>query len=130
MVEIKSKSEKRLIVEGIVNGKTAYFLIDTGASVGLIDNNQVKKYNIEKGKRFGSTLVGAGGEMRNVRHCSTFVNVGGKDIPQFLLADIEGIVDSIKKETGIEILGIISLPQMKIIGMNIDANDSLILIDD
>lgn len=129
MIEIKSKSTKRLIVEGVVNGKTAYFLIDTGASVGLIDNNQVKKYDIEKGKRFGSTLVGAGGEMRNVRHCNTFVNVGGKDIPQFLLADIEGVVDSIKRETGIEILGIISLPQMKIIGMNIDANDNLIVIE-
>lgn len=129
MIEIKSKSTKRLIVEGRVNGKTAYFLIDTGASVGLIDNNQAKKYDIEKGKRFGSTLVGAGGEMRNVRHCNTFVNVGGKNIPQFLLADIDGVVDSIKRETGIEILGIISLPQMKIIGMNIDANDNLIVIE-
>lgn len=130
MIEIKSKSTKRLIVEGQVNGKTANFLIDTGASVGLIDNNQVKKYGLLKGKHYNGTLVGAGGEMRNVRHCNTFVNVGGKDIPQFLLADIEGVIDSIKKETGIEILGIISLPQMKIIGMNIDANDSLILIDD
>lgn len=130
MTEIKSKSTKRLIIEGIVNGKAANFLIDTGASVGLIDNNQVKKYDLSVGKRFNGTLVGAGGEMRNVRHCNTFVNVGGKDIPQFLLADIEGVVDSIKRETGIEILGIISLPQMKIIGMNIDANDSLILIDD
>lgn len=129
MTEIKSKSDKRLIVEGQVNGKAANFLIDTGASVGLIDNNQVKNYDIEKGKRFGSTLVGAGGEMRNVRHCNTFVNVGGKDIPQFLLADIDGVVDSIKRETGIEILGIISLPQMKIVGMNIDANDALITID-
>lgn len=129
MIEIKSKSDKRLIVEGQVNGKAANFLIDTGASVGLIDNNQAKKYDIEKGKRFGSTLVGAGGEMRNVRHCNTFVNVGGKDIPQFLLADIDGVVDSIKRETGIDILGIISLPQMKIVGMNIDANDALITID-
>lgn len=130
MIEIKSKSTKRLIVEGQVNGKAANFLIDTGASVGLIDNNQVKKYDLSVGKRFNGTLVGAGGEMRNVRHCNTFVNVGGKDIPQFLLADIEGVVDSIKRETGIEILGIISLPQMKIIGMNIDANDSLIIIED
>lgn len=129
MIEIKSKSTKRLIIEGIVNGKTANFLIDTGASVGLIDNNQVKKYGLLKGKHYNGTLVGAGGEMRNVRHCNTFVNVGGKDIPQFLLADIEGVIDSIKRETGIEILGIISLPQMKIIGMNIDANDNLIVIE-
>lgn len=130
MIQLNSKSTKRLIIEGIVNGKTANFLIDTGASVGLIDDTQVKKYGLSIGKMFNGTLVGAGGEMRNVRYCNTFVNVGGKDIPQFLLADIDGVVDSIKRETGIEILGIISLPQMKIIGMNIDANDSLILIED
>ena len=129
MIQLNSKSTKRLIIEGIVNGKSANFLIDSGASVGLIDDTQVKKYGLLVGKRFNGTLVGAGGEMRNVRHCNTFVNVGGKDIPQFLLADIEGVIDSIKKETGIEILGIISLPQMKLIGMNIDANDSLIIIE-
>ena len=129
MTEIKSKSTKRLIVEGVVNGKTANFLIDTGASVGLIDNNQVRNYSLDKGRRYNGTLVGAGGEMRNVRYCNTFVNVGGKDIPQFLLADIEGVVDSIKRETGIEILGIISLPQMKLIGMNLDANDNKVIIE-
>lgn len=129
MTQIKSKSEKRLIIEGIVNGKTANFLIDTGASVALIDDTKVKKYELAVGKRFNGTLVGAGGEMRNIRHCNTFVNVGGKDISQFLIADIESVVKSIKKETGIEILGIISLPQMKFAGINIDANSNLIIIE-
>ena len=44
MGRIKSKSEKRLIVEGQVNGKLAYFLLDSGASVGLIDKSKKKKY--------------------------------------------------------------------------------------
>lgn len=129
MVQLKSKSEKRLIVEGIVNGKAANFLIDTGASVGLIDNNQVKKYDLSVGKRFNGTLVGAGGEMCNIKHCNTFVEVGGKSIPQFLIADIEGVMKSIERETGIKILGIISLPQMKMVGMNVDSNDNLIIIE-
>lgn len=129
MKQLKSKSEKRLIVEGLVNGKVGNFLVDTGASVGLIDDTKVKKYDLLVGKRFNGTLVGAGGEMRNIRHCNTFVNVGGKDISQFLLADIEGVVRSIKNETGVEIIGIISLPQMKVVGMNIDANDNLIIIE-
>lgn len=129
MTQIKSISEKRLIIEGIVNGKAANFLIDTGASVGLIDDTQVKKYDLCIGKRFSGTLVGAGGEMCNIRHCNTFVEVGGKSIPQFLIADIEGVVKSIERETGIKILGIISLPQMKMVGMNVDANDNLIIIE-
>ena len=129
MGKIKSKSEKRLIVECTVNNKSAYFLLDSGASVGLIDNSQRKEYDLIKGRQYNGTLVGAGGEMSNVRHCDTFVNFAGKIIPQFLLADISGVVDSIKRETGIEILGIISLPQMKMIGLNIDANSNEVWLE-
>lgn len=129
MIQLTSKSDKRLIVEGKVNDKSAYFLIDSGASVGLIDDTQVKKYNLSVGRKYGGTLVGAGGTMYDVRYCNTFANVGGKQIPQFLIADIESVVKSIKKETGIEIVGIISLPQMKMVGMNIDSNDNLIIIE-
>lgn len=129
MIQLNSKSTKRLIIEGQVNGKAANFLIDTGASVGLIDDTQVKKYGLLVGKRFNGTLVGAGGEMCNIRHCNTFVEVGGKSIPQFLIADIEGVVKSIERETGIKILGIISLPQMKMVGMNVDSNDNLIILE-
>lgn len=129
MEKIVSQSDKRLIVEGLVNGKAAYFLIDTGASVGLMDYDQRKDYDLLVGNRYRGSLVGAGGELRNVRVCNTFVNVGDKQIPQFLLADISHVVKSIRKETGIEILGIISLPQMKICGIQIDTNDNLIMIE-
>lgn len=129
MKRIKSISEKRLIIEGLVNDKRAYFLLDTGASVGMYDYNQRKDYRLAKGTRYNGTLIGAGGEMRNVRVCNTFAEVEGKTIPQFLLADIEGVVKSIKKETGIEILGIIGLPQMKIAGFGIDANSNEIIVE-
>lgn len=129
MKKINSISDKRLIVEGRVNDKTAYFLIDTGASLALMDYDQRNHYELEVGKRFNGSVVGAGGEMRNVRYCNTFVNIENKVIPQFLLADISGVVESIKRETGIEILGIISLPQMKMCGISLDCNDNLIIIE-
>ena len=126
---MKSESEKRLIIEGKVNGKAAYFLLDTGATVGLMHYDKHKEYNLIVGKRFNGTLVGAGGEMNNIRYCDTFVEFEGKKIPQFLLADISSVIKSIKKETNIEILGIISLPQMRITGIGIDANDMEIIIE-
>lgn len=129
MKKINSISDKRLIIEGRVNDKTAYFLIDTGASLALMDYDQRNHYDLEVGKRFHGSVVGAGGEMRNVRYCNTFVNIENKVIPQFLLADISGVVESIKRETGIEILGIISLPQMKMCGISLDCNDNLIIIE-
>lgn len=129
MKRVKSISDKRLIVEGSVNGKIAHFLIDTGACVGLVDEDKIKEYGLIRGKRYGGTLIGVGGEMDNVRHCDTFVHIHDKVIPQFLLADISEIVKSIKRETGIEILGIISLPQMKLAGIGIDANDNEIILE-
>lgn len=129
MKRIKSISDKRLIVEGVVNGKASNFLVDTGASLALMDYDQRKKYELSVGKSYHGTIVGAGGEMRNVKYCNTFVHIEDRVIPQFLLADISGVVESIKRETGIEILGIISLPQMKMANLSIDCNDNLIIIE-
>ncbi len=129
MKKIKSLSEERLIVEGKINGKDACFLIDTGASVGMIDYGKRYDYDLKVGRRYGGTLIGAGGEMRNVKHCDTFVHIEDRVIPQFLLADIGGVVDSIKMETGIDILGIISLHQCKMVGLSLDCNDNEIILE-
>ena len=129
MEKIKSESEKRLIVKGNINDKSAYFLIDTGASLGLIDDNQIKKYDLVVGKPFNGSVIGAGGEIANPKRCNSFLTIGDKQISQFLLVDLENIVDSIKRETGIKILGIIGLPQMKMVGIQIDTNDNLIIIE-
>lgn len=129
MKRIKSISDKRLIIEAKVNDKKAYFLVDTGASLALMDYSQRKKYDLVVGKSYHGTIVGAGGEIRNVKYCNTFVNLEDRVIPQFLLADIEGVVESIKRETGVKILGIISLPQMKMCGLGIDANDMEIIVE-
>lgn len=129
MRRIKSLSDKRLVVEASVNGKKANFLVDTGAAVGIYDDNQKRTFGLEYGRRYGGTLVGAGGELKDVRICNTFADFEGKAIPQFLLADISGVVKAVKKETGIGILGIISLPQMRMAGLGIDANDMEVIIE-
>lgn len=129
MDRIKSKSNKRLIIEVKVNDKDAYMLIDTGASVGFMDSKQRKDYGLIVGKDFQGSLVGAGGAIHNVKHCNTMAEFQGKVIPQFLLADISDIVKSVKRETGIEILGIISLKQMSIIGLNIDVNSNEVWLE-
>lgn len=129
MKQFKSLSDKRLIIEAEVNGKKGFFLIDTGASVGLIAEDKVKKFDIVRGRKYPGSLVGAGGEMEDVYYCNTLVRFGGKDIPQFLITDISGVRNSIERETGIEILGVIGLSQMKITSMQVDANDNMIIIE-
>ena len=129
MIQIKSKSEKRLIIEGIVNGKSANFLIDTGASIALISESHRKKFDLKRGRMYNGTIIGAGGEIGMCYICDTFPIINGKQFSQFILTDMSGIIQSIERETGIEILGIISLPQMKINGMQVDANDNLIIFE-
>ena len=130
---MQSLSNKRLIVEATINGYTAPFLIDTGATVGLIDRNRVNEFRINEGPKYNGTLVGAGGKMRGVRYCYSLAVLEdgekSKPIGQFLLADIDDVVKSIEASTGIRILGIISLPQMKVAGMRIDTNSNLIILE-
>lgn len=80
MKQIKSKSDKRLIVEATVNNKTANFLIDTGASIALIDNNKIKKYDLAVGKTYNGTILGAGGEIDDAKLCNTAIEIGDKKI--------------------------------------------------
>ena len=117
---MKSLSEKRLIVNGKVNGKDWPFLLDTGASIALIDKDMIKKAGLVKGKRYPGTIIGAGGELSNLLYCNTIVEFGTKWTGQFILTDISNIQESIYKETGYKILGIVSLPQMKFMGMDLD----------
>ena len=70
MKQFKSLSDKRLIIEAEVNGKKGFFLIDTGASVGLIAEDKVKKFDIVRGRKYPGSLVGAGGEMEDVYYLS------------------------------------------------------------
>lgn len=129
MKQIKSLSDKRLIIECLVNNKLGNFLIDTGASLSLIDDDIKKKYNLSIGRDFPGTIIGAGGTMNRARYCNTFVYLDGRAITQFLIADIAGVRDSIERETGLRIIGIIGLPQMKQAAMQIDSNDNLIILE-
>ena len=95
--------------------------------IGALGGWEAIKYLI-KGKPFGKPLVGAGGEFQ-AHYCNTFANLAGKQVPQFLIADIDNVAASIKRETGISIQGVLSLSQMKMAGIQIDANDNLIIIE-
>lgn len=128
MIKINSESEKRLIVQGTLNGKKAYMLIDTGASCGIINKPMVKRLSLDVNKNHSVNLVGAGGAF-SAYLCKTPFILSGKPMYQFVIADISSVVESIRRQTGIEIAGIVSLSQAKIIGMSIDTDDNYITLE-
>lgn len=130
MMTIESINEKRMLMQVAVNGKKAVLLLDTGASVGLLDSKQKKAYKLIEAREYNGSVVGAGGVIKRLYRCDTLVDLpNGKKCGQFLLADISQIVDSIKRETGEEIIGIMSLRQMKESNMQIDFNDNQIIFE-
>ena len=100
-------------------------LVDTGASCGLLDKSAVKEYKLAVNKHRTINLVGAGGKFK-ASMCDTPFVIAGKQIYQFAIANISSVVESIKKQTDIDIAGIISLPQAKMIGMSIDTDDNYV----
>lgn len=124
---LKSESEKRLIIKGQLNGKAAYILVDTGATCGILSKSSVKRFGLKVSNTKFINLVGAGGSFR-AYICDTPLILANRPMYQFAVADISSIVSSIKNETGIEIAGLISLPQMKAMNITIDTDDNYVKV--
>lgn len=125
----KSISDKRIIIPVNINGKEANMLVDTGASVGIVDIDCRKKYEFDLGSELGSTIVGVGGESMQAYHTKNLdMDIQGVKLYQFVAMNIDSVKNSIRRETGITINGIIGLTQIKMSEMKIDADNGVIKI--
>lgn len=130
MVKIESLDKKRMLIKCSINGRGGVLLIDTGASVGLLDRNVKKQYQLKEGREWNGKLVGAGGKIGHTYICDSIaVMPNGSKVGQFLLTDISSVRDSIERETGETIIGILGLPQMKWLNMQLDFNDNMIIFE-
>lgn len=113
----------RLLIPLKVNGKSVYFLVDTGASVALVDITKTKELGFKLGNKLSSTIVGAGGQAEDVYYVKDLeVDLNGHKIYQFVATNIDSIKESIKKNTDYDIFGILCLKQMQDLGMIIDTS--------
>lgn len=125
----KFVTDKRPIIEVAINGKKAYMLVDTGASIGVIDSLRLDEYGVGMGSSLGGTVTGVGGSQEEVRHTKNCtVDVGGVKLYQFVTFNLSSVASSIERETGIEISGIIGTTQIKMSEMKIDLDNGYIKI--
>lgn len=123
--------DNRPLIPIKVNGKSVYFLIDTGASIALVDIKKQKQLGFTLGSKLAGTIVGAGGETSEAYHVKKLdVDLNGNKIYQFVATDIDNIKASIKNSTGYDIFGIISYKQMKDLNMIIDTTTGIIQFKD
>lgn len=123
-------SDKRPIIEVSVNGIKVPMLVDTGSSLGILDINKEEELSFSLKSKLPGVITGMGGSSESpayhVRDC--VIDVAGVKLYQFIATDISGIVDSIRRETGIEISGIIGFTQIQMSEMKIDLDNKIIKI--
>lgn len=109
------------MVEGTLNGKKAYFLLDTGASVSILDLKASSMYGVNDLGEDDIPISGYGGTSTGVSRLSNVdVKLGNlKSVDKFLGKDIGYLIKTIKNATGYQIVGII--------GNNNIAGDNMIL---
>lgn len=90
-----------------LNGKNAKFLVDTGASVSLLDINQMNRYGFTQSYRTNS-IIGLGGSINytRIRNAKLLTKNNESVLVNFYGGDLSTIVNNMGKD-GIHIVGII-----------------------
>lgn len=97
------------IVEGTLNGKKAMFLLDTGASISILDLKKSSEYNVTLGNVKDMGIGGYGGVTSDINELTNIdLRLGELRLTQdFSGKDIGYLIDAIYKNTGVRIVGII-----------------------
>ena len=121
------KNRNTPIIDVVVNGVTVNMLIDTGASVNIINSESV--YKFKGAKLYGEKhLVTVGSNARANLLNNIVAKVKDRNVTRFMAIDITSLQESILAETRIEIDGIIGVSGIKELGMIIDLKRGIITI--
>ena len=113
---IKFTSVNKLpVVEGKINNKKAFFIIDSGASISVLDEDQSNTYNFYYQQLEDiSQAAGYGGNFNYGHAYDAEISLGGLDLyTEYKTKDISDIVDVIKQNDHIIVTGIIGSDIMK-----------------
>ena len=121
------KNRNTPIIEAVINGVTVNLLIDTGASVNIINSESV--YKFKGAKLYGEkhiVTVGSNTRANSLRNIEALVK--GRRVNDFITLDLTILQGSIQAETRLEIDGIIGVNGIKQLGMVIDLSRGIVTI--
>ena len=112
-----------------VNGKDAYFLLDTGASFTVIDENQAAKYKIRCTELPDQEFKGIGGSNTLSETDLTSVEIDGKIlISEFKASDLGPVCTTLKNATGFTVVGILGSDFFERYGFVFDYNKNTLFM--
>ena len=126
---IKFMSANKIpVIEGKINGKRAYFIVDSGASVSVLDIAQDDYYNFNS-MPIDEEAAGYGGVVKFYQVIAVRVAVGPSIVrTQFRSQDLSSIVELIRQHEGVRISGILGSDVWKDLDALIDYKNRSIAI--
>ncbi len=114
--------EKVPIIEISLNGKTAYFVLDSGSDVSLLHVLEAENFQFTRNKKASKSIIGASGGKQPLFEASQIKLKIGQHSMQtvFYATDLSTIVESLSISTGFTISGIIGMDLMRKYGFEID----------
>lgn len=123
--------DKIPIVVGTLNGKQAYFIMDSGASVSILDETQSKDYEFRVGTESPGEISGYGGNSSPKDTYDVNVEIGGVKFDGIYRSqDLTNIISVVKESTGLNVVGIVGSNIMKEIGLIIDYDTNSLYLKD
>lgn len=123
-VHLKIKSLRcKPIVELNLNGKKAYFILDTGADISVLHSAVAERFGYQTVKNYARyTAVGLSNQqndMLRVKNAQVTLEEGAVQA-KFYATDMQHIVSAVRERTNFEIVGIIGSDIMRDYGFVID----------
>lgn len=115
--------DSKPIVAAELNGKVAYFLLDTGAGVSILNRRDQKEYAFRTSQAGHRTsLYGFGGGSTVVQNAYlTRLTIGGHSLShQWAATDLDALFRRMERHTQVKINGIIGADLMQAYGFVID----------
>lgn len=121
------------IVKATLNGKTAYFIVDSGSDVSLLHKSDASDYAFTPKKRATKSIIGVSGGNQSLYEAPDIdLKMAGHRLQtQFYATDLSTVVKALFISTGIAVSGIIGIDLMRKYGFEIDyVNEKLFLDTD
>jgi len=119
------------IVKATLNGKTAYFVLDSGSDVSLLHKLAASDYKFSVMKRTEKSIIGVTGGNQSLHEVPDAVlQMTGHNLQtQFYATDLSTVVEVLFISTGIDISGIIGIDLMRKYGFEIDYASEKLFLD-
>jgi hypothetical protein len=117
------------VIEGKINGKRAFFIVDTGASCSLLNEQSAHRYGFKYRARSDEQVVGLNGQAKINMAFDYDVQLGSVNLKQavFKTRHLSELANIIREKDHIDVAGIIGADILKRYGMVIDFNSNTVL---